>query len=93
MRTIDADYMMDLCEDCVGRLSEWEKESNLDFTIFRKAYDIVLNLLRTAPTVDTVTREEYNRMVEEYELLINNLKEEVPIAHVGCDEAVLGYEK
>lgn len=93
MRAIDAEPLVEMCKSTMGKLAEWEKESGLDYSVIRRAYYIAMNLLYTADTLDVVTRQEYNRQIEEYEMLIRDLKDEVPIIHVGCDPAVLGYEK
>ena len=93
MRAIDADELIETCQAQLATLEEWAKESGLDTSVLRKGYSMTIDLLRTAETLNVVSRHEYDRTVSEYEFLINNLKEEIPIAHVGCDDAVLGYEK
>lgn len=93
MRAIDAEPLIEMCKSTMAKLADWEKESGLDYSVIRRAYYIAMNLLYTADTLDVVTRQEYNRQIEEYEMLIRDLKDEMPIIHAGYDDAQMGREK
>ena len=93
MRAIDADELIETCKAQLSTLEDWAKESGLDTTMLRKGYSMMIDLLRSAETLNVVPRHEYDRTVNDYEFLVSNLKEELPIAHVGCDDAQMGYEK
>lgn len=93
MRAIDADELIETCQSQLNKIEEWQKESGLNYDAVRRGYSMMIDLLRSAETLNVVTRHEYDRTIEEYEFLINNMKEEVELHHVGCDSAMLGYEK
>ena len=93
MRAIDADELIETCKEQLATLEVWAKESGLDTAVLRKGYSMTIDLLRSAETLNVVARHEYDRTVNDYEFLVSNLKEEVPIAHVGYDNAQMGYEK
>lgn len=93
MRLIDADPLIETCKSNIGKLAEWEKESGVNYSVMRRAYSIAMNLLFSAETVDVVTRQEYNRQIDEYEMLIKELKDDVQIIHAGYDAAQMGREK
>lgn len=93
MRAVDADELIEACQRQIGILEEWQKESGVNCDGVRRGYSMMIDLLRSAETLNVVSRHEYDRTVGEYEFLINNMKEEVELQHVGCDSAVLGYEK
>ena len=56
-----------------------------------------MDLLYTAETLTDVCRQEYDKQIEEGEMIITDKKEnddeEVPIVHVGYDTAQMGREK
>lgn len=93
MRAIDADELIETCQSQLNKIEEWQKESGLNYEAIRKGYSMMIDLLRSAETLNVVTRHEYDRTVSEYEFLLANMKEEVPIVHVGYDEAQMGREK
>lgn len=93
MRAIDADELIETCKSQLATLEEWSKESGLETTVLRKGYSMTIDLLRSAETLNVVPRHEYDRTIGEYEFFVNNLKEGVPIAHVGYDDAQMGREK
>ena len=93
MRAIDADELIETCQSQLSKIEEWQQESGLNYDVIRKGYSMTIDLLRSAETLNVVTRHEYDRTVSEYEFLLGNLKEEVPIVHVGYDEAQMGREK
>lgn len=71
MRAIDADELIETCQSQLNKIDEWQKESGLNYDAIRKGYSMMIDLLRSAET----------------------LNEEVPIVHVGYDEAQMGREK
>ena len=93
MRAIDADELIETCQRQLGILETWEKESGIDCSTVRKGYSMIIDIVRSAETLNVVPRHEYDRVVEDYEFLINNLKEEVELNHVEYDAWQLGYEK
>lgn len=71
MRAIDADELIETCQSQLNKIDEWQKESGLNYDAIRKGYSMMIDMLRSAET----------------------LNEEVPIVHVGYDEAQMGREK
>ncbi len=93
MRAVDADELIEACQKQIGILEEWSHESGVNCDGVRRGYSMMIDLLRSAETLNVVTRHEYDRAISEYEFLLTNIKEEVPIVHVGYDEAQMGREK
>jgi len=97
MRAIDAEPLIETCKKNIAKLSEWERESGLNYNIFKRAYYIAMDLLYTAETLTDVCRQEYDKQIEEGKMIITDQKEnddeEVPIVHVGYDTAQMGREK
>lgn len=97
MRAIDAEPLIETCKNNIAKLTDWERESGLNYNIFKRAYYIAMDLLCTAEKLTVVCRQEYDRQIEEDEMLIKDQKEnddeEVPIVHVGYDTAQMGREK
>lgn len=93
MRPIDADELIETCQRQIGILEAWQKESGTDCAAVRKGYTMIIDMVRSAETLNMVSRHEYDRTVSEYEFLLSNLKEETEIAHVGYDDAQMGREK
>lgn len=71
MRAIDADELIETCQRQLNKIDEWQKESGLNYDAIRKGYSMMIDMLRSAET----------------------LNDEVPIVHVGYDEAQMGREK
>lgn len=92
MRLIDADELIESCKRQIQILEDYSKESGLDTSNVRKTYSNAIDLLRSADTVNAVTRHEYDRMVSDYEQTISDMKE-IVLDHVEYDDAQMGREK
>jgi hypothetical protein len=94
MRAIDADELIETCKNQLQTLETWSRESGLNPEVLRKGYSMTIDLLRSAETLNVVTRHEYDRTISEYEFLLSNLRDAMPeISHVGYDDQQMGREK
>lgn len=97
MRAIDADELIETCQSQLSKIEEWQQESGLDYSVIRKGYGMMIDLLRAAETLNVVSRHEYDRVVNDYEFVISQMKKEtkeiVELHHVECEPALMGYEK
>lgn len=94
MRAIDADELIETCKNQLQTLETWSRESGLNPEVLRKGYSMTIDLLRSAETLNVVTRHEYDRTISEYEFLLSNLRNAMPeISHVGYDDQQMGREK
>ena len=93
MRLIDADELIESCKRQIQYLEDYSKESGLDTSNVRRTYSLTIDLLRSADTVNAVTRHEYDRMVSDYEQTISDMKDIVELNHVEYDDAQMGREK
>lgn len=94
MRAIDADELIETCQNQLQTLEQWSRESGINPSILRKGYSMTIDLLRSAETLNVVSRHEYDRTVNEYEFLLKNLHDSEPeISHVGYDDQQMGREK
>jgi hypothetical protein len=94
MRAIDADELIETCKNQLQTLETWSRESGLNPEVLRKGYSMTIDLLRSADTLNVVTRHEYDRTISEYEFLLSNLRDAMPeISHVGYDDQQMGREK
>lgn len=94
MRPIDADELTETCREQIETLEKFERESGLDTASIRTGYTMMIDLLRSAETLNVVSRHEYDRTVNEYEFLLKNIRDSSPeISHVGYDEQQMGREK
>jgi hypothetical protein len=94
MRAIDADELIETCKNQLQTLETWSRESGLNPEVLRKGYSMTIDLLRSADTLNVVTRHEYDRTISEYEFLLSNLRNAMPeISHVGYDDQQMGREK
>lgn len=94
MRPIDADEIVETCQRQIGILEDWQRESGIECSAVRKGYTMIIDMVRAAQTLNVVSRHEYDRMIEEYEFLLNNLRESIPeISHVDFDDQQMGREK
>lgn len=94
MRAIDADELIETCKNQLQTLETWSRESGLNPEVLRKGYSMTIDLLRSADTLNVVTRHEYDRTISEYEFLLSNMRDAMPeISHVGYDDQQMGREK